>query len=126
MQVWFSDTLRVATITPQGELDLTRCDELRAALLKAGMSRLVLLDASHVTFLDSSAVGVIVAAHHRLRACAGDLLVVNAGRGPRRVLELLGLHSLLASTDDEIRTPPPAPRVTTEPRVRRRTLRPRS
>jgi anti-anti-sigma factor len=107
MQVWFSDSLRVATVTPHGDLDLTRCDELRSALLKAGMSRLVLLDASYVTFLDSSAVGVIVAAHHRLRACAGELLVVNAPRGPRRVLELLGLHSLLAATSDEIRTAEP-------------------
>jgi len=120
MHVWFSETLRVSTVTPVGELDLTRCDELRSALLQASKSRLVLLDLSHVTFLDSSAVGVVVAAHHRVRTCGGDLLVVNAARGPRRVLEVLGLHSLVGATSDEIRTPLPDHVAYREPRVRRR------
>ena len=76
-----------ACVVAHGELDLAAVDDLRAALRRAVRDGQVLLDLAPVTFLDSSAAGVIL-----------DLLeegAIPTLRSPRRmaakVLRLLGL-----------------------------------
>ena len=72
----FSCTDDVATITPRGDLDLTATGELRTALQAAAMSAGItstVVDLSSVTFMDSTALGVLVAARTAARASWGDL-----------------------------------------------------
>jgi anti-sigma B factor antagonist len=76
-----------------GELDMSTAPELSAALIKAGEGGdgAITLDLSGVTFLDSSAIGALIAAGQELSAGGHTLRI-----GPRsaivsRVLEITGL-----------------------------------
>jgi anti-anti-sigma factor len=74
----------VAVITIGGELDYAVSPQLRErmlALIAAGHRRL-LLDFSTVTFIDSTAIGVIVGAMARLRASGDGALAVVCGDDP--------------------------------------------
>jgi anti-sigma B factor antagonist len=73
-----------------GELDLAIKDELRAVL--APLSGDVTVDLSDVTFVDSSAIGVLVGAHKRLVGAGGTLRIRNPQDMPRRALEIVGLE----------------------------------
>jgi len=68
----------VAVIAMGGELDYGASPQLREHIfgqIKAGRRRLV-LDLSDVTFIDSTAIGVIVGAVTRLRSSGGGSLAV--------------------------------------------------
>lgn len=100
----------VAVTTVGGELDYSVSPELRErvfAQIAAGRRRL-LLDFSDVTFIDSTAIGVIVAALSRLRALGGGAVaVVCAEESPsvsapedlssvRKIFEIAGVDAGLA------------------------------
>jgi anti-anti-sigma factor len=76
-----------------GELDLETRDTLRDQL--AALTGRVSVDLTHVTFLDSSAIAVLVATHNRLTADHGELRLLNPQEVPRHSLELLGLAPLI-------------------------------
>jgi len=80
-------------IRVRGELDMSTAPELSARLVEAGNDGAsdVTLDLSAVSFLDSSAIGALIAAGQELRAQGRTLRI-----GPRsaivsRVLEITGL-----------------------------------
>jgi anti-anti-sigma factor len=75
-----------------GEIDMASAPELAHALASDEDAALVVLDLRAVTFLDSSALGLIVAQLRRARD-RGSRFAVAAGRGSEayRVLELSGL-----------------------------------
>lgn len=75
-----------------GEIDMASAPELRRALEADGDAGLVVLDLRAVTFLDSSALGLIVGQLRRARE-RGSRFAVAAGHGSeaRRLLELAGL-----------------------------------
>jgi anti-sigma B factor antagonist len=83
-----------------GELDVDSAPALRGWLDGFEPSGpLVELDLAALTFLDSTGVGCLYRLHHKV-ADAGGLLV--APRPPasiRRVLEISGLHRMMALTD---------------------------
>jgi anti-anti-sigma factor len=96
VRIWFSDTRRTCVVTLDPQHDLAGQDALRAALLDAcDAERLVVVDFRDVTFIDSSGVGVVVAAYKRCRQAGKQLQVVNASGPPLRVLTTLGLQFLL-------------------------------
>lgn len=82
---------------PKGELDLATVGQLQTLL--AGVGSLgathVVLDLSPVTFMDATALGVIVAAANRLRRAGGRLSLVGAAPSVTRLLHLTGLHQVL-------------------------------
>lgn len=79
-------------VTVRGELDLSSANDLTEAIVAAdGGSETVTLDLSNVSFLDSSAIGAIIAAGQELSDAGRRLRI-----GPRsaivsRVLEITGL-----------------------------------
>lgn len=80
-----------------GEIDLSSAHVLSEAIDRSiqGGSQVVVLDFSGVTFLNSTGLGVMVAATKRLRAEGRDL-VARSFRGiPASVLELTGLDQFL-------------------------------
>jgi anti-sigma B factor antagonist len=80
-----------SVITVRGELDMSTSPELAAAVSGAGSGSTVVLDLSQVTFLDSSALGALVAAGGELSEAGGRLQIGPRSEIVSRVLEITGL-----------------------------------
>jgi anti-sigma B factor antagonist len=81
-----------------GGVDFAVGDELfdvLVAVLAAGTARDVEVDLSRVHLLDASAVGVLLAAHHRARRVGARFRVRGATGMPLRVLEIAGVLGVL-------------------------------
>ena len=89
-----------ALVRAVGEWDLAGADALAEDLRahEAAGRRFVRLDVSAVTFLDCTCLDVLVAAHTRLLAARGTLVL--SGVTPRmlRLLRLTGLDQVLLTT----------------------------
>jgi len=90
----------LALLLADGELDYAAAPQLKeriAAHLNAS-HRHVVLDLTAVSFIDSTAIGVIVGALHRLRESGDGSLAIVCERENKRVLrifDIAGLNSLL-------------------------------
>jgi anti-sigma B factor antagonist len=85
------------SVSFSGDLDVSTAGEMRARLAQSEVldARGVQVDLSQVTFLDSSSIGVLVAACKRIRN-DGGLFSVVCGEGPvRRTLVVAGLLDYL-------------------------------
>lgn len=82
-----------------GDVDAVTAPVVREALDTAISEgcRSIVLDLTNVTYLDSSALGLLVWADHRLQPCSGTLLLAGAGRDVARILELSGLIGVAPS-----------------------------
>ena len=86
-----------AVLEVAGELDLAYAGELRDKLAEASTpGGHVVVDLGRVEFLDSTALGVLVAAAKRLHGTGGELVVRSPRPHIRRVFELTGLDRVLA------------------------------
>lgn len=79
-----------------GEADLTTT-ALRDALAAeiARRPRLLLLDMTALTFIDSGATQMIVGAYQALSRDGGTLALIHPGRAVGRVLELTGIDQII-------------------------------
>lgn len=88
-----SGTPERTVVTVAGEIDAHTAPELRTYLLDvvtAGASGLV-LDLTGVTFLDSTALGVLIGTHRRVRALDGYLDLVTDHSLVLKVLRITAL-----------------------------------
>ena len=86
------------TMTLDGELDIATAPQFRravGALLGTGCRHLV-VDLTDTTFLDSSGLGALVWAAHRLRAAGGELTATNPHERVAQTLRITGVDRLLA------------------------------
>jgi anti-sigma B factor antagonist len=88
-----------------GEIDLFTAPELKAVLsgaVEAGRSRIV-VDLTDTTFLDSTALGVLIGAVKRLRSRDGVLTIVNTDPNIAKTFEITGLDQIftIRPTRDE-------------------------
>src|SRR4051794_8905276 len=81
-----------------GDLDLAAAPQLRACLAQYP-SHFITLDFSAVTFMDSTVIGVIVAAWHRVKAAGGELALRAVPLAQRHVLDLTGVSTVLRIED---------------------------
>jgi anti-sigma B factor antagonist len=85
-----------------GELDLDTSPRLRHVLIdlvRAQGNRSLVLDMADLTFIDSSALGVIVTVQRDLAAIDGRLTVRAASNAVRRVFEITGLDRAIVLDD---------------------------
>jgi anti-sigma B factor antagonist len=91
-----------------GELDLFGAPELKRVLaecIEGGHTRVV-VDLTETTFLDSTALGVLIGAVKRLRSCKGALALVNIDESIARTLAITGLDqifTILATREQAVR-----------------------
>jgi anti-sigma B factor antagonist len=79
-----------------GEIDFHADDELDSALAAArSRGQSVVIDLSEVTFIDSSALGRLLAFDRQLASAGGSFAVVAGGREVARALELTRLDRIL-------------------------------
>jgi anti-sigma B factor antagonist len=79
-----------------GELDVNTAPELRerlVGLIGTGTKK-ICVEMSGVTFVDSTALSVLVSALKRLRQADGDLQLASPNPSVRRVFEITGLTRL--------------------------------
>jgi anti-sigma B factor antagonist len=87
---------RAYLVSVEGELDLYSAPRLQAELdALAPDASDVVLDLSQVTFIDSTALGAILAAGRRLREADGRLALVAATDATRKLLALVGVDRVL-------------------------------
>jgi anti-sigma B factor antagonist len=88
-------------ITVSGEIDVATAPQLREclhAVIAQGEATIV-LDLLGVTFLDSTALGVLVGALKRCRELGGELHVVVADPRIVKIFEITGLTSVFTIAD---------------------------
>ena len=88
---------RTSVISVEGDLDLASAPRLKWMLVDAlgeGHSQLI-LDLSQATFMDSTALAVIVTEHKRLRHSDGTLTIISPPSSVRRLFEITGLTTVL-------------------------------
>jgi anti-sigma B factor antagonist len=95
-------------VAVRGEIDLFTAPELKQRLtdaIEGGKTRIV-VDLSDTTFLDSTALGVLIGAVKRLRSRdGGALVIVNVDQNIAKTFEITGLDqifTILAERDAAI------------------------
>jgi anti-sigma B factor antagonist len=86
-----------AAVALHGELDIANAAELRAELnrhLDAGR-RVIRVDAQGVEFMDSTAIGELIAASERCRLEHGSLILTNVPPRVQRLVTIAGLDRVL-------------------------------
>ena len=87
----------VKRIIVRGEIDMATAPQLRDflnQLIEAGSQRFV-LDCRELAFLDSSGIGVLIAARNRL-GDDGEIVIDTPQAHVRKVLEITGVASRLS------------------------------
>jgi anti-anti-sigma factor len=87
-----------AVLTVDGELDIAAAPRLRTTvgdLMGQGVRRLE-VDLGRCSFIDSSGIGALLWAAHRLRAAGGELVTVHVHGATARTLELARVQSVVA------------------------------
>ena len=88
-------------ITLEGEVDIytaPRFKESMLELLDAGVQKLV-VDLTGVSFIDSTALGVLIGGLRRLRDARGEMALVVTTSSVERVLTITGLDKVFAIHD---------------------------
>lgn len=85
-------------VVMSGEIDIATAPTLSSAAT-AGLTQCdvasLRLDMSGVSFLDSSGLGVLTKLHQNAAQCGKSMIVWRPQPGPRRIIELAALHTLL-------------------------------
>ena len=90
-------------VRPCGELDLATAPDLEDLVIgRLADGTPVVLDLRGLSFMDSSGVRVLVAAHARASDGGGDLTIVRPARGSAvdRILEVSGIDQALQLVDE--------------------------
>ncbi len=90
-------TGELALVSVSGELDLYTAERLQARIDEAGAvgADTVLVDLSEVSFVDSTALAVLVQETRRLEGRGHSLVLVTNDPRTRRVVEVTGLNRVL-------------------------------
>ncbi|HET7735940.1 MAG TPA: STAS domain-containing protein [Nocardioidaceae bacterium] len=87
--------------TPPREFDLSVASDVAAELRDLlELHRHIAVDCSHLDFLDSSGLGVLVAAHKHATDLGGAVVLCGANRRVERLLQLTGLEQLFVQYPD--------------------------
>jgi anti-sigma B factor antagonist len=91
----------VPIVAVSGEIDVATAPQLRECLhgVIARGAATVMLDLLDVTFLDSTALGVLVGALKRCRELGGDLHIVVADPRIVKIFEITGLTDVFTMAD---------------------------
>ena len=86
---------RATIVVGSGELDAFAAPDLESAFAQLRGERFVVADLDHVTFMDSTALGLIVRASRELAETGTELRIVLPGGSARRIFEITALDRVL-------------------------------
>ena len=93
----------VVVVRVEGELDLATCAAFEDAIGETDPGQRLVIDLTECTFLDSSAVRVLVTTIRAAQEAQGSVSLVATDRGILRVLEIAGVDTMVSvhpSLDD--------------------------
>lgn len=92
----------IGVVTPRGRLTMVSARQLREVLseLVAGGTPRVVVDLGETTFIDSSALGALIAGLKTARQAGGDLRVARPTEAVLTVFRLTNLDKVLRPRDD--------------------------
>ena len=96
---WDDPGVRVVRVT--GEFDVTACEEFREAC-EAGDAELMVVDLRDTTFLDSHALGELMALQREARVEGVHLAILRPDGAADRIFKLTGMDSHLPLYDDRV------------------------
>jgi stage II sporulation protein AA (anti-sigma F factor antagonist) len=94
----------VLLIRLTGELDHHTAEELRAKVtdvLEKGQVRHIVLNLEHLTFMDSSGLGVILGRYKHIKNIGGEMIVCSISPTVKRLFEMAGLFKIIRLENDE-------------------------
>jgi len=97
LEVVSTTTDGITVVTATGEIDHGSAGRLVQALDPGGLGERprVIVDMGHVTFIDSSGINVLLAAHRDLTAADGWLRLAGASAYVLRTLQIVGIDTLV-------------------------------
>lgn len=99
---------RWTVLTCEGDLDVTTSSELRSAIQHASGEAGVVIDLEGVAFIDSTALGVLIAGQKRIQREGRELRIVVTSTTILRIIAITGLDDLFTlfqSVQDATATP---------------------
>lgn len=91
-------------IRPQGELDhhyAAKIREMADAIIHKGGIRKVIFDFTHIGFMDSSGIGVIMGRYRLMEAVGGCVCIFGASERIKELIEMSGLKRIITLCDNE-------------------------
>lgn len=106
----YSDDLQVESetfelgviVTPKGDIDLSRSPTFRESLHKAqiGRPKRLVVDLSHVDYMDSSGVATLVEALQMTRKSGSEVVLCSLGDKVRSIFEIARLDAVFKIVAD--------------------------
>lgn len=80
-------------VSVSGEVDVSCADELRTKLQDAPSDNIkqLIIDIEHMSYIDSTGIGVLVGMAHQATTCGVSTQVVHPQRNVLRILSMLGV-----------------------------------
>ena len=100
---------RSALVRVRGDFDLQVAEQIADSVIEAESTEpdLLVFDLSEVSFMDSTGMGVVVAAHLRAIDASRQLVIVMPPTNVRRAFEIAGLDKVITSVEDLASVYPP-------------------
>lgn len=98
LSVMITATDGIRVITAAGEIDHDTIEPLRQALQAPSLPRpRIVIDMHQVTFMDSSGINTLIAAHQAVTAAGGWLRLAGPAGSVMRTLQIVGVDALIDS-----------------------------
>ncbi|MBA2873322.1 stage II sporulation protein AA (anti-sigma F factor antagonist) [Anoxybacillus caldiproteolyticus] len=94
----------VLLIRLSGELDHHTAEELRAKvtdMIEKEQIRHIVLNLEHLTFMDSSGLGVVLGRYKQIKNLGGEMIVCSISPTVKRLFEMSGLFKIIRLESDE-------------------------
>ena len=103
MDINIAEQNRFLIVRIQGELDHHSADDIRTKTDKAfarSQARHIIFDFRHVSFMDSSGIGMIIGRYKMLSAAGGKVFAVGIGDNLKRIFDISGLPKIIGCYRD--------------------------
>ena len=99
IEAWPSEDGKQCVFSLRGSLDVATSSTVRAALLDATQAKYdeLIVDLTHVEFLDSTGLGALIGCNKRARETEGEMRLVVGDGQILRLLRITGLLGVLAA-----------------------------
>lgn len=103
MEIEFSMQDKTLMVHLIGEIDHHTCVEIRERVDREYQKRRaknILFDFSHIAFMDSSGIGLLMGRYRSVAICGGNIGIYNVSQKVDRILNLSGIYKLMKNYSD--------------------------